>query len=391
VAATVSAVAAIPSAHLGAATSPSATTPVIRHVFQIVLENEEEPTSFPGTGTELDRLAAAGVFVPGYYGTGHASLDNYLAMVAGQAQYSSTSQDCPYYRNASGSVDAAGFYQPVTPQDTGCVYPAAVKTLADQLTAAGRSWKGYMQDMGNDPSRETATCGQPAYAGVAVDPTIGAPDQTELASATDQYAARHNPFVYFHSLIDAKVSGNPSPCAARVVPLTRLASDLKRGTVANWSFITPNLCDDGHDAPCKGPGAEGANPGAGGLVSANAFLARVVPMIQASKAYANGGLIVVTFDEGSSDAVCCGEAAFSTGGGQVGAVLLGPALHPHLSSCTYNHFSLLRTWEDLFQLGAPRLAIRGSDGRGHLAHAGDSGLVPLTGELSATTDPCGTP
>src|SRR5512140_2257642 len=79
----------------------AAATPAVgvRHVFQILLENEEEPTSFPGTGTELDQLAAQGVFIPGYYGTGHASLDNYLALVSGQAQFSSTSIDCPVYKN----------------------------------------------------------------------------------------------------------------------------------------------------------------------------------------------------------------------------------------------------------------------------------------------------
>lgn len=372
-----------------AAAPASSTRVVVRHVFQIVLENEEEPTSFPGTGTELDRLAAAGVFIPGYFGTGHASLDNYISMVSGQAQFSSTSQDCPFYRDGSGRVDAKGFYVPVMPQDTGCVLPSGVKTLSDQLSAAQLRWRGYMQDMGNTAGRETVPCGQPAFSGVPVDPAVGGPDQTEMPTAEDQYAARHNPFVYFHSSLDATGSA-PSPCAANVVPLTRLATDLASGNVGSWNFITPNLCDDGHDAPCKGPGAEGANPGAGGLTSANAFLAQVVPMIQASSAYADGGLIVVTFDEGTSNDGCCGESAFSTGGGRVGAVLLGPKLRHHVSSCQYNHFSLLRTWEDLFNLGVKRTGIAGSDGRGHLAHAGDAGLVPLTKELSATTDPCAT-
>ena len=374
------------SAAPAAVAAASTPAPVqVRHVFQIVLENEEEPTSFPGTGSELDQLAAQGVFIPRYFGTGHASLDNYIAMISGQAQFTSTSQDCPVYRDASGTVDAKGFYVPVTPQDTGCVLPTAVKTLPDQLTAAHHTWRGYMEDMGNTPTRETSPCGQPALAGTAVDPTVGAPDQTESATAADQYAARHNPFVYFHTSIDG---AGASPCAANVVPSTQLTSDLAGGTVADWNFITPNLCNDGHDAPCKGPGAEGANPGAGGLVSANAFLAQVVPAIQASTAYADGGLIIVTFDEGSSNLSCCGESKFSTGGGQVGAVLLGPALHAHVSSCRYNHFSLLRTWEDLFQLGTNTTGIAGSDRHGHLAHAGDRGVVPLTRELSATTNPC---
>ena len=76
----------------------------------------------------------------------------------------------------------------------GCVYPASVKTVANQLQAKGLSWKGYMEDMGNNPTRDSGTtCAHPA---------IGTPDQTQQASATDQYATRHNPFVYFHSIID---------------------------------------------------------------------------------------------------------------------------------------------------------------------------------------------
>ncbi len=373
------------------ATTTKATTtptgPVVHHVFQIVLENEEETASFPGTGTELDKLAAQGVFVPNYYGTGHASLDNYVAMLSGQAQFSSTSEDCPVYKNAGGTVDSNGFYKPVPTQDTGCVFPAAVKTLADQLTAAGKTWRGYMEDMGNTPTRETSPCGQPAANGSAIDPATGGADPTEVATAADQYAARHNPFVYFHSLIDAPSSGS-SPCAANVVPFSHLAKDLGQASFPAYTFITPNLCNDGHDSPCKGPGADGKNPGAGGLVSANAFLSQVVPMIQSSAAYRDHGLILVTFDEGSTAKSCCGESAFSTGGGQIGAVLLGPDLHHHVSSCSYNHFSLLRTWEDLFQLTPAATNIQGSDGKGHLAHAGDANVGSLVAELTATASPC---
>jgi hypothetical protein len=111
-------------------------------------------------------------------------------------------------------------------------------------------------------------------------------------------------------------------------------------------------------------------------------------MIQASQAYRSGGLIVITFDEGTTTKGCCGEASFSTGGGQVGAVILGPTINPHVTSCEYNHFSLLRTWENLFDLGPTRTSVPGSDGHGHLAHAGDPGVIPLTRELTATSDPC---
>ena len=96
----------------------------------------------------------------------------------------------------------------------GCVYPRSVPTLPDQLEAAGLSWKAYMEDMGNNPRRERATCGHVA---------IGAPDPTQGAQVGDQYASKHNPFVYFHSIID-----DPVRCDAHVVNLAQLEQDLQR-------------------------------------------------------------------------------------------------------------------------------------------------------------------
>jgi hypothetical protein len=62
-----------------------------------------------------------------------------------------------------------------------------------------------MEDMGNNPARESATCAHP---------TIGTTDVTQTATPTDIYAARHDPFVYFHSIIDTQAY-----CDAHVVPL----------------------------------------------------------------------------------------------------------------------------------------------------------------------------
>jgi phosphatidylinositol-3-phosphatase len=377
---------------LGSRAGASNTGGPIHTVFQILLENESESSTFPGTGTELDKLAKQGVFFTNYFSTGHASLDNYIALMSGQAQYTSTSQDCPYYHDGGGSVDAKGFYQPLTPQDVGCVYPASVKTLADQLGAAGISWRGYMQDMGNTPTRETNPCGQPAIGGVAIDPTVGGLDQTQLATSTDQYAARHNPFPYFHSLIDHSLLGSTSPCEQNVAPLSSLAADLASGHVGAFNFITPNLCNDGHDSPCKGPGADGS-PGAGGLISANAFLSQIVPQIEASDVFKKGGVIVITVDEGSGNASCCGESGqpgiqSGGGGGQVGLVALSPRLTAHTSSCPYNHYSLLRTWEAVFGLTPQLTGIPGSDGAGHLAHAGDTGVNSMLTDLLAGSNTC---
>jgi phosphatidylinositol-3-phosphatase len=187
----------------------------------------------------------------GYPGRGvaHNSLPNYVALVSGQAPTLATQADCALYADVLPGLPAADGQ--VIGQ--GCVYPAAVKTVADQLDAAGFSRRGYMEDMGNDPARDgDATCAHPA---------LGTPDATQQASAGDQYATRHNPFVYLHSIIDS-----PARCAAGDVPLSRLTGDLpSAATTPNVVFITPDLCHDGHDATCAdgGPGGQSGGPGGG--------------------------------------------------------------------------------------------------------------------------------
>jgi phosphatidylinositol-3-phosphatase len=326
---------------LGIGVPARAATPQIKHVWVVVLENESASTTFAANSPApfLARtLTASGAFVPNYFGIGHASLDNYIAMISGQAPNPMTQGDCQQYTDVfPGAVGSDG--QVV---GLGCVYAASVKTIADQLSAKGLSWKGYMQDMGNDPSREPATCAHP---------TLNSSDGTQTATAKDSYAARHDPFVYFHSIIDSP------QCGQRVVPLTALQGDLaSEATTPAFSFITPSLCEDGHDAPC-------ADGRPGGLASANTFLSTWMPRITASPAFNDGGLVIVTFDESdmSDTASCCGEAAGPSspmpgitgpGGGKVGAVLLSPYIRPGTASTrSYNHYSLLRSLEDFFGVG----------------------------------------
>ena len=361
----------------------------IKHVFVIVLENEGYDVTF-GPNSKAPYLSqtlpSQGVLLSQYYGTGHVSLDNYVAMLSGQAATPQTRSDCFVYADfALTGVTTDG--QAI---GNGCVYPATIKTLPDQLKAIGKTWRGYMGDMGNDPARESATCGHPALNSVDLTQSAEAPSST--VPLGDQYASRHDPFVYFHSIIDSP------DCNTNVVNLNLLPNDLQReSTTPNFVFITPNLCDDGHDAPCK-------NGQPGGLVSADAFLQKWIPLITASPAYQRDGLIVVTFDEGGLSVTptaggglsifapglfCCNEqpgpnlAAFpqttnitptvsltfqSYGGDRTGAVLLSPFLEPGTVSQTpFNHYSLLKSLEDIY------------DTDSYLGYAGAPGLVGFFG------------
>ncbi len=336
---------------------PAPAPPPVRHVFIIVLENQGFQTTFGSDSAApylADTLVKSGALLRQYFGIGHYSLGNYIAMISGIAPDSGTQRDCWHYSDFV-QTGVAPDGQPI---GQGCVYPAHVATIANQLSARRRTWKAYMEDMGANPARESATCGHPR---------IGAIDSTELATPSDQYAAKHNPFMYFHAIIDS------STCHANVVPLTRLAHDLESsGRTPNFVFISPSLCHDGHDRPC-------VNGEPGGLQSADRFLAEWVPRILSSPAYKAGGLLVITFDEaqGNDATACCDEqpgpntplpGLVGPGGGRIGAVLLSPFIAPGtVSDVPYNHYSLLRSIEDIFGLpylgyaGRPGLASFGAD------------------------------
>jgi phospholipase C len=254
------------------------------------------------------------------------------------------------------------------------VYPQSTKTLAGQLSAKGLTWKAYVEGMEGGPAAG-ASCVHPALG--AVDPTLDPrppvapvtagssadqPPPAYQAAGGSAYTTFRNPFMYFHSVTDG------SQCAADEVSIGHLAHDLQSPKrTPSLSYIVPSLCDDGSSTPCA-PGR------AAGMAPADAFLHRVVPQILASKAYKHGGLLVVTVDQAPATGVdadsssCCGQPRFPAlappptlpgggslppaGGGQVGALLLSHYVKAGTTNQeAFNHFSLLRTIENLFGLG----------------------------------------
>lgn len=395
-------------------TVPPVTQQSIKHVFVLTMENKNFTDTF-GASTQdpyLKDLASKGALLNQYFGTGHVSLDNYVAMMSGQPSTKETESDC--FQGFNDAVaDGWDFANPKvlkTKDGKGCVYPKEVKTLPNQLDTIGVSWRGYMGDMGNDPTRESATCGHPKIG--AIDNTQSAQAPTADVPMGDQYAARHNPFVYFHSIID-----DQAYCDKHVVNLeNNLESDLKSiDTTPNFVFITPNLCDDGHDGDGTGTAGKGCvNGAAGGLTSIDAFLKKWVPIIQASPAYQKDGLIVINFDESADTqlagqtvangvttyianlpgAACCGQQTgpnvtrpddqfiplsattryqlhyIGVGGDRTGAVVLSKWIKPGtVSDVQYNHYSLLKSLEDIFQT------------KEYLGYADDKNLVPFGSDI----------
>jgi hypothetical protein len=322
----------------------------VGHVFTIVLENKDYDVTFgpnPKAPYLAEKLAAKGQVLTQYHGTGHFSLGNYITLISGQAETPLTQADCQSFDEMTpGTPGLDGQIL-----GSGCVYPATARTVADQMEAAGLGWRAYMEDMGKDLERDTTRrCAHPP---------IGAEDVTQKATENDQYATRHNPFVYFHSIIDDFAS-----CKRHVVNLRRLRHDLQhRSTTREYSFITPDLCSDGHDEKCENPKQQG------GYEGIDAFLRRWVPKILHSKAFKQDGLLVITFDESEEGAESCCfvptgpntplQGIYGPGGGRTGTVLISPLIEPGtVNDAPYNHYDLLRTVEQAFGLGYLGYAAR---------------------------------
>jgi hypothetical protein len=348
----------------------------IKHVWLIILENKSFDATFTGLNQNSylwKTLPGQGVLLKNYYGTGHSSMDNYLSMVSGQAPEEDTQADCSVAntnfssnagivtkggslsknRNYGQAASAANASQPSKANApngaNGCTYPTDVPTLFNQLDAAGKTWKGYAQDLHNQVGREDAVCGGPGLASNNPDtnPTfLSATPQHPLppgvtsftgAQPNDQYVAKHFPFPWFHSLTGSVTTTGTTPglttptqggtdCDSKHIAnlddsKTGLFKDLqKSSTTPAFSWITPNNCSDAHDAICKGNNLSGSftasgqpiyqaptpNPGSttpknftGGLYASDLFLEYYIPMIEKSPAFKDGGLIDVTFDEGN--------------------------------------------------------------------------------------------
>jgi hypothetical protein len=329
--------------------------PEIKHVFVIMLGENSYEETFGETSTApylSKELPTKGELVPNYYAVTKGELANQIALISGQGPTLETQENCPNYTDvAPGTENTEGQVE-----GNGCVYPAATKTLPGQLEEKELTWKAYVEG-----SEDGAAVGQPTS---CRHPVLGGPDPNHQSTSTDSYVTWRNPFVYFHSIIDGKTCGKAD------VGLPELTKDLQ-GEAKDFptvAYIAPNACHRGSEQPCE----EGALTGP---VASEEFLRTIVPEIQESFAYKDGGLIVITsaqarqggekpdasacclfpaypnLEEPESEEQATGLTRETGGGGKVGAVLLSPYIEPGMTSETYfNHYSLLVTIEEFFGL-----------------------------------------
>jgi hypothetical protein len=261
-------------------------------------------------------LKPAGAFLEDYETLTPSELPDYLALISGQAPNSDTEAECTTYSDFPSSSPSASGQVP----GDGCVYPNTIITLADQVTASGHTWKGYIED------QSPSTC---------VHANDGALDNAAIPGSGIDYDTRHNPFIYFHSLLDL------GGCSEDDVSLTKLPHDLRKlSSTPSFSFIAPGICEDGVVTSCPWGGSAG-------IAAEDALLRQWVPAIRRSAAYKHDGVIVILFAQTGPTK--------GPGPQQTGALVLSPLAARHKTiQDIFDPYSILRGIEDL--LGEKPLA-----------------------------------
>jgi hypothetical protein len=262
-------------------------------VFLIVMENH----NWSGTGgisgsTEAPyinkTLVPMGAVAEEYYNPpgNHPSLPNYLWMEAGQS---------------------FGIHQDGLPSQ---FHQGTHAHLSEILQDADIPWRAYEEDISG-----------------TVCPLE--PEGPKDSSGSQLYQPRHFPQIYFDDMTndgDAK----SSYCIEHARPLSSLASDLKEARVGRYNFLTPDMCDNGHD-PCGG----------NEIAHIDTFLKDMMPTIFESEQYKAGHVVIfITADEAAN------------GDGPIPFLAIGNGVKKgYKNDIRYTHSSLLRSLEEIFKVG----------------------------------------
>lgn len=301
--------------------------------FIIVLENHSQQSVIGDPNTPfITSLAQKYGEAANYFGVTHPSEPNYVAMISGSNWFINND-------NPNNRFDHTN--------------------LVDELDAAGISWGAYMEAM----------------------PAGGQLLDFSPSSSAPLYASKHNPFPLF-----TDIRNNPADLA-NIKPYTSLAGDLNSEDAPRFVFITPDQCNDMHggvftavpgfpETPCPFGSANDDPNDAQLKKNADAFVQTAVTTIMSSEAWTRHSAIFIVSDEGdfngdatnggwASPAGCCDSPVLPAGdpdisplwpGGVFGGALV-PAIvidpsgpRNFVSNVAYNHYSLLRTIEDAWDL-----------------------------------------
>jgi hypothetical protein len=240
----------------------------VKHVFVIALSTPSYAAAWgPHSAAHYlnETLRKRGTLLSGYQSLGASALPDDLAMVSGESPNPDTRADCATYAEFPTDVKVAKDDQV---KGDGCVYPNTVLTVGDQVTASGSRWGAYVEDMG------TAAC---------LHPNSNAADDAPLPGAGPDYDTGHNPFIYFHSLLDL------GDCSTDDQSLDKLPSALASASkTPTFAFIAPGACEDAVETTC-------ASGDPAGIAGEDAFLKQWVPKITGSPAFKQDGELLIVF------------------------------------------------------------------------------------------------
>ncbi len=369
--------------------------PHLDHVFVIMMENH-------GYGQIVDnpnapftnRLAKSANVATNYFAVGHPSLTNYLEVVGG-SNFGVQSDNNPDWHNSTCSpnletgvadtdnppspnicpiagtgIDAATPAVDTTNEVQGTPgennidgiqsIPAADntsgKTIADQLAAAGHSWKSYQESLPLDGADNVNY--SDGFFTDSTDFTNIFPQLNPPLSQNDVvklYAVKHNPFAYFRSTQEGIDRRNSLKNVVDFEGPDGLFADLASGRVPAFSFIAPNQCNDQHGRgnagafcnfdPISDGTQAGLNPAL--ILRGDITVQRLVNAIHRSPVWREGrNAIVVLWDEND----------YSTAPNTNQVLLIVDSnygVRGAKSPTRYLHFSLLKSLES--GLGLPCL------------------------------------
>lgn len=250
----------------GTSLLPANNIPASSHVVLVVEENHSYEQVIGNSDMPyLNSLAMQYALATQYFADAHPSIPNYFMLTTGNLET-------------------------VNDSFTGTI---SDDNLAREITAAGKSWHVYAEDL---------------------------PNAGYLDGDTASYVKRHNPFAYFNDVVNSPTQ------AANLLPFSQFATDLSGGTLPNFSFIVPNLNNDAHN---------------GTLADADSWLKSNIAPLLSNPQFQQDGLLIVVFDEGA-------DVDVRHIGGQVAAILAGPKVKPGYRSTTeFQHESTLRLIEQV--------------------------------------------
>ncbi|MBV8864444.1 MAG: PEP-CTERM sorting domain-containing protein [Acidobacteriaceae bacterium] len=349
----------------------------IKTVFVIALENHN--WTQPSSETDVGQI----------YGSPYAPYINSLVTPgnpnAAQVSYASNYQNAGvgihpsepnYIWSEAGSN--LGVFNDNDPYGPGGTNQTTPQSLSNYLQNSGQSWRSYQEDTDiNLTNNQVLPKNQYTVPLNSQSGTFITGTNAYNGSNQYNYAAKHNPQVFFSSTNGGNNATPSNPLAKNYAPMQQLATDLTANTVAQYNWITPDQYNDMHSTLTGGFTYQGKHltGDAANIAEGDNFLSIIVPEIEASKAYKDNGAIILWWDEteGADDA-----------NHRIGEIIISPDAkgNAYTNDILYTHSSDLLTMEEIYGVGP---CLRGACTANDLSDLFKPGSIPAVPEPSTVS------